>query len=54
MKYQLTLTEEDINTVITALRCELVNALAKEDPYGEKYIRKALDAVRAFTIVKEN
>ena len=54
MKYQLTLTEEDINTVITALKCELVNAITKKDPYGQKYIRKALDAVRDFTIVKED
>ena len=51
MKFTLTIHEEDLNTIITALRFEQKRAKAEDDDEALEYINHALDAINNRTYV---
>lgn len=51
MKFTFTISEEDLNTIITALRFEQKRAKEEDDDVALKYINNALDAINNKTYV---
>ena len=51
MKFTTTLSEEDLNTIITALRIEQKRAMEEDDTEAIACIKSALDAINNNTYV---